>query len=172
MSTDALSQAVMKENFANVPNRQPLLAHILHREGVLDDAQLDIALRRWYVNRKEGPVMSFGQVVLTLGYITVPGLKPYIALQQALSKAPQEMKPLGVMVIESGLLKPSRLLEALKIQKTTGLRLGEVLVKYGYLRQAQLAPLLRLQGRKFTRRLELAAETDTLDPDRGARPWH
>ena len=158
----------MKTDFANVPNRQPLLAHILYREGLLTEEQMNLALRRWFVNRKEGPVLSFGEVCLALGFVTVARLKPFIALQQALSMAPQGAKPLGVMVIENGLLKPSQVLEALRIQRETGLRLGEVLVKHGYLRQNQLEPLLRLQGRKFTRRLTPIMETEALD---GYEPW-
>lgn len=143
----------MRDGFASIPNRTPLLSHILHKEGVLTDAQMDHALRMWYVQRKESKVMPFGQVVVQLGYVSYAQLMPYIQIQKILAAPPGQCRRLGVLIVENGILKPSQLVDALEIQKTTGKKLGEVLVEFGYLRRPQLAHLLRLQGRKFTNRL-------------------
>ena len=143
----------MREGFASIPNRTPLLSHILHKEGVLSDEQMDHALRTWFLQRKESKVIPFGQVVVQLGYVSYAQLMPYLALQKVLAAPPGDCRRLGVLIIENGVLKPSRLAEALEIQKTTGKRLGEVLVDHGYLRRTQVAHLLRLQGRKFTNKL-------------------
>lgn len=141
--------------FANVPRRQPLMAHILHKEGLIDDQQLELALRTWYARHREGVTAAFGQVVMQLGYLTREQLAPYVALQRELAVVPGGGKPLGAMVIENGLVKPSQLAEALRVQRETGKRLGEVLVELGLVRRAQLAPLLRLQGRRLTNVLKL-----------------
>ncbi|HEY9721064.1 MAG TPA: hypothetical protein V6D47_03575 [Oscillatoriaceae cyanobacterium] len=126
------------------------MAHILHKEGLIDDAQMDLALRQWYARHREGVTAAFGQIVLQLGYVTREELAPYVALQAELTVVPGRGKPLGAMLIESGMVKPSRLVEALRVQRETGKRLGEVLVELGLVSRAQIAPLLRLQGRRFT----------------------
>lgn len=143
----------MREGFASIPNRTPLLSHILHKEGVLTDEQMEHALRTWYLTRKESQIVPFGQVVVKLGYVTYQQLMPYLQLQKVLATPPGQCRRLGVLIIENGIMKPSALAEALEIQKTTGKKLGEVLVDNGYLRRPQLAHLLRLQGRRFTNRL-------------------
>lgn len=143
----------MREGFANVPNRSPLLSHILFREGLLTESQTEKALRVWFVQRKESKTLPFGEVVVQLGFATYSQLMPYLQLQRVLAAPPGPTRRLGVMVIENGLVRPSELVQALVIHQATGKKLGEVLVDEGYLRRPQLAHLLRLQGRKFTNRL-------------------
>ncbi len=50
-----------------------------------------------------------------------------------------EKKPLGDILIQAGLIGPPELQKALEVQKTSGQRLGEVLVALGYLTEAEVA---------------------------------
>lgn len=143
----------MPFSYANVPNRVPLMSHILRGEGALTADETDHALRTWFARRKEGATLSFAEIVIGLGYMRPPALAPYLALQRQLAAPPQAMRYLGVMLLQNDLIKPRQLAEALMRQRETGKRLGELLVEEGTLKRSQLAILLRLQGRRFTNRL-------------------
>ena len=139
--------------FANVPNRVPLMSHILRGEGALTQDQTDQALRIWFARRKEGVTLSFAEVVIQLGYLHPNALAPYLTLQRQLAAPPQAVRHLGVLLLQNGLITPTQLLDALRRQRETGERLGEILVTLGLIRRPQLAHVLRLQGRRFTNRL-------------------
>jgi hypothetical protein len=136
-------------DFAALPKKKPLLSMILHKEGVLTDAQLDKALRTWEARRLSGRLMAFGQVVIQLGFLRGSELAPFLKLQRALAAPPSERKVLGILILENGLLRPGQLLSALQRQSQTGRRLGEELIDMGLLRQNQLEILLRFQGRNL-----------------------
>lgn len=133
------------QRFADLPKKRPLLALILHREGVLTDEQIDRALREWQARRESGVVHPFGQIVLMLGFLKAADLTPYVALQKALAAPPDGRKRLGVLLLENGLLRPSQLLTALREHLRSGLPLGQTLIRMGLLRQHQLEILLRFQ---------------------------
>lgn len=143
----------MPFSYANVPNRVPLMSHILVGEGALTRDQADQALRHWFSRRKEGITRSFAESVIELGYMRPHQLGPYLAIQRQLAAPPQPTRYLGVLMLQNGLVTPRELVSALRRQRETGLRLGEIFVQDGRLRRPQLAHLLRLQGRRFTNRL-------------------
>ncbi|MFP5502428.1 MAG: hypothetical protein ACLGIN_08045 [Candidatus Sericytochromatia bacterium] len=131
----------------DLPMRKPLLGLILDREGGLARAELERALSCWHMHRLRGKMTAFGQVVLELGLMSAQELGRYVAMQKFFAVVPGGRKPLGRLILENGLLKPSLLLEALERQANGGGRLGEILVEMGLLKRPQVEILLRFQGR-------------------------
>ena len=134
-------------DYVELPNKKPFLSLILLREGVLTDQEGQTALREWALKRESGQVVPFGQVVLSLGYMQPYELEPYLQLQRKLATAPSAEKPLGRLLIENAILRPSQVQAALMLQERTGQLLGELLLEEGVLRQPQLDVLLRFQKR-------------------------
>ena len=55
--------------------------------------QTDYALRQWFAQRKEGKVVSFGEMVIRLGYMTPRLLEPYVHGRRASSVSDVEPGP-------------------------------------------------------------------------------
>ena len=91
--------------------------------------------------------MPFGQVVVELGYCAAHELAPFLSLQRKLASAPGSQKPLGHLLIENALLTPTQVVLALRLQRSTGQQLGQLLVSEELIREPQLEVLLRFQGR-------------------------
>lgn len=132
----------------DAPIKKPFLYTILQREEVLGRTQLEKALDEWISRRNSGNVVPFGQVVISLGFLTSADLQPYLELQRKLAFAPGGPKPLGCLLIENAILRPSQVHAALQLQARTGQRLGELLMEVGVLREPQLEVLLRFQARR------------------------
>jgi hypothetical protein len=130
-----------------MPLKKPLLYTILMREEALTRDQLDEALQAWARRKQEGAVLPFGQVVISLGMLGDHELQPYLDLQRKLAFPPGGAKPLGHLLIENAILRPSQVFAALLLQARTGQRLGELLMEEGVLRAPQLEVLLRFQAR-------------------------
>lgn len=132
---------------SDAPVRKPLLYTILQREEALTRSQLEAALEAWQAGRAEGSVTPFGQVVISLGFLSAAQLQPFLDLQRKLAFPPGGRKPLGHLLIENAILRPSQVFAALLLQARTGQRLGELLMNEGVLREPQLEVLLRFQSR-------------------------
>lgn len=130
---------------ADLPKKKPLLAVILEAEGMLVGDALDRALRTWNGRRREGRAVAFGQVVLQLKLVPSGTLARYVAMQRKIASAPGGRKPLGLIAVETGAVKPTALVEALFAQASAGGRLGELLLDRGLLRKPQLDALLHFQ---------------------------
>ena len=128
--------------------RKPFLFTILFREEALSRPQLEKAYEEWVSRREAGEVIPFGQVVIQLGYMHALDLQPYLDLQRKLSFPPGGAKPLGHLLIENAILRPSQVFAALLLQsRRPGQKLGELLMGEGVLREPQLEVLLRFQKR-------------------------
>jgi hypothetical protein len=130
---------------AELPKKRPLLATILSNENALPAHQLDEALRVWNHHRKAGVPMAFGQVVLKLKLMSPKELGPFVQLQRRLAGVPGGRKPLGLLAVEAGAVKPLALIDALEAQAESGKRLGELLIQRGLLRKNQVDALLYFQ---------------------------
>lgn len=128
-----------------LPKKKPLLAVILESEGVLAGEALERALRTWNGRRQEGRPVAFGQVVLQLKLLPAGTLARFVAMQRTLAAAPGSRKPLGLIAVETGAVKPTALVEALFAQAESGRRIGELLLDRGLLRKPQLDALLHFQ---------------------------
>ncbi|MDB5102070.1 MAG: hypothetical protein JWM80_6491 [Cyanobacteria bacterium RYN_339] len=131
----------------DTPLKKPLLYTILMREDALTREELDTALQEWGQRKRDGQVLPFGQVVISLGMLTDHEMQPFLDLQRKLAFKPGGAKPLGHLLIENAILRPSQVFAALMLQARTGQRLGELLIDEGVLRAPQLEVLLRFQAR-------------------------
>lgn len=138
----------MVDEFATIPKKLPLLALILKGEGLVSEDHLQRALRVWNARRMEAKRIPFGQVILSLGLLSLEKMAPCISLQRKLAKPPGGAKPLGLLILENGLAKPSQLLLALEAQAAHGQRLGELLVAQGLIKKPQVDALLFFQKRQ------------------------
>ena len=66
-------------------------------------------------------------------------------MSSRLSTVPGGRKPIGLIAVETGVVKPVALIDALEAQEETGKRLGQVLIDRGLLRRPQLDALLHFQ---------------------------
>lgn len=131
----------------NRSSKKPLLGLIMLREGMIDERELQICVTRWTQHRDAGRVVPFGEVVVELGFCSPAELPPFLSLQRKLAGVPGDRKPLGLLLIENALLTPTQVVLALRLQRATGQRLGELLVTEELLREPQLEVLLRFQAR-------------------------
>ena len=130
---------------AELPKKKPLLATILAAENALPAEALDQALRVWHARRMEGRPVAFGQVVLQLKLLSPAAIGRFVEMQRMLAAAPGGRKPLGLIAVETGAVKPTALVQALFAQSASGRRLGELLIDRGLLRKPQLDALLHFQ---------------------------
>ncbi len=143
--TAATKTPSMATMTSDLPKKRPLLATILVNEAALPAHQLDEALRVWNHYRQGGQPMAFGQVILKLKLMGPRELAPFVQLQRRLAAAPGGRKPLGLLAVESGVVKPLALIDALEAQAESGKRLGELLIQRGLLRRNQVDALLHFQ---------------------------
>ena len=117
------------------------------RLGGLNALQIQQALQEWTIRRQRSSRASFGQVVLGQGLCSAAALMPCLALQRKLATAPGGNRPLGTLLVEQGLMKPSDVVAALAHLAASGQRLGELLRAEGALRQPQIDMVLMMQRR-------------------------
>ena len=130
----------------NAPKRTPLLCTILVAEGAITQPQAKRALEEWTRRREHNRSLSFGQVVVSLQLVRGAAMARYVEMQRKLAGAPGNT-PLGVLLIENNVLKPSQVLDALKRREESGKRLGELLIAEGLVRRIQVDMLLQAQKR-------------------------
>ncbi|MEB3327825.1 MAG: hypothetical protein VKQ33_01190 [Candidatus Sericytochromatia bacterium] len=129
------------------PRRKPMLARILELEGALEGVRLERAVAAWNQHRLDGRPRAFGQVLLDLRLLDVATLRRHVALQLKLAAVPGGRKPLGVIALETGAVRPTVVAALLEKQRGSGQRLGELMVADGVLRRPQVDALLHLQRR-------------------------
>ncbi|MEB3222686.1 MAG: hypothetical protein VKS61_11460 [Candidatus Sericytochromatia bacterium] len=112
------------------PRIRSLVGLILHREGMLSPEEAHAIAEGQQAVRRDGRELSFGQVGLELGLLDEEQLRFALLVQDRLSHAPGDTKPLAIFLMESAELLPSQLLKALDEQASTGRDLGDVLVRW------------------------------------------
>ncbi|MEB3198386.1 MAG: hypothetical protein VKP62_14395 [Candidatus Sericytochromatia bacterium] len=124
-----------------------LLGAILQREDILSHEQLQHVVVEQIRRRRLGKHIAFGQLALELGYIDETKLNFAVALQSRLSVEGSGPRPLGLFLVEHGVIKPSQLAQALDEAERSGTPLGQVLVSQGRLTREQLRVFLDMQRR-------------------------
>jgi hypothetical protein len=145
-----------------------LLGTLLVDEGLLTDAQLELALKE---QRRTGRLL--GQIVVDFGYLSAFSLARALSAQHgvelrapterseeapsgargdeleqptaAVPEAPGEWRPLGRLLVDRGLVTKAELEQALREQRCDGRRLGEILVEHSCLSGIALARALAEQ---------------------------
>jgi hypothetical protein len=118
------------------------LGRLLVEEGLVAESDLDVALVEQQLTGRR-----LGEVLVARGLITGPALTralaaqcgidvtlaPVFEVRQAPAESePEPWKPLGRLLVERGALTEAQLAEALREQRTSDRRLGEILVARGY----------------------------------------
>lgn len=124
-----------------------LLGAILLREKLITHEQLNLLLAEQMRRRRIGEPVAFGQLAVKLGFIQQTQLDFAIELQSRLDAGTRGPRPLGLFLIEYGVLKPSQVSKALEEAKETERPLGKVLVRQGLLTLEHLRVFLEMQRR-------------------------
>ena len=122
-----------------VGRRRRLLGDFLVGEGLVSPAQLGEALR---YQRTEAPHLRLGQILVLQEAISRDALET--ALVAALASSVPWQR-LGDLLLEAGLISPVDLDAALRHQRRTGLRLGEVLFQLDLVPEARVREMLACQ---------------------------
>ncbi|MEB3285622.1 MAG: hypothetical protein VKN33_10085 [Candidatus Sericytochromatia bacterium] len=124
-----------------------LLGAILMREEYLTRDQLHLVLCEQIRRRRAGSPIAFGQLARQLGFVAQEDLDFAVRLQARLEVGTTGPRPLGLFLMEYGVVKPSQLSEALDEALSEGQPLGQVLVGRGMLTPDQLRVFLEMQRR-------------------------
>jgi len=111
------------------------LGQLLVRDGLITDAQLQAALRLQAASRSYVPI---GHVLVAHGYISRK------ALTKALRRHQKSVR-LGEVLLKDGHITAAQLEEALDQQRGTPLRLGQMLVRLGWVPEAAMRAALCTQ---------------------------
>jgi len=111
------------------------LGQLLVRDGLITETQLQAALRLQAASRSYVPI---GHVLVAHGYISRK------ALTRALRRHQKSVR-LGEVLLKDGHITAAQLEEALEHQRGTPLRLGQMLVRLGWVRETTMRHALCTQ---------------------------
>ncbi len=115
--------------------RTAKLGELLVKEGLITSAQLEEAVA---VQKKQQIYMPLGEICVDLKFITRDQLKKTLGTHQ-------NRIALGDLLTNLGLVTPEQVREALKEQKVTRKKIGQILVEKGYLTDNALISALNMQ---------------------------
>lgn len=126
---------------------RPSLGRLLVERGVITPGQLEIALS---VQRAQGGML--GEILTARGWVTPLSMAAALARQKDepddLADAPgrgERWQPLGVLLVDRGLITDVELKQALTLQAETDGFLGEILVQQGWISTSDLVVALAAQ---------------------------
>ncbi|MEB3330778.1 MAG: hypothetical protein VKQ33_16250 [Candidatus Sericytochromatia bacterium] len=122
-----------------------MLGAILQREEYITAEQVEVILREQVRRRQAGRAVAFGQVALELGLVTDAQLNFAVTLQGKLAVSGDGPRPLGLFLVEHGIVRPSQLSLALDEAARSRRPLGEVLVEMNLLSDSLLSTFLSMQ---------------------------
>lgn len=140
------------------PSAEQLFGEICVRLFFCTRKDLDRALSAQLKAREAGSEPSIGEVMKGLGLLTADQVTAALKAQ-AVYDAKDVETLYGRIAIKNRFIRPADLEDAMKVQQRTNrrLRMGEILVKRGYLTWEQHEAILRAQERILTQ-LEAASK--------------
>ena len=129
-------------------SKEMMLGLLLVKEEKLTRDQLKKALLKQGEIRRFGRHQRLGEVIVKLGYMAQDEIDAVVDVQNTLLAHGADHTPLGLLLIEHGLVQPTQVYNALVERNFREARLGELLIEQGLLTQAQLEPLLALQAQE------------------------
>jgi len=111
------------------------IGDILIQEGIITPEQLDEVLA---VQKSKKVYQPIGEICLELKYLS------RARLNRILNKNQKSIR-IGDLLINLKLITPDQLLKGLEVQKSTGGKLGKILVKKGYISEGSLISALTIQ---------------------------
>jgi type IV pilus assembly protein PilB len=115
--------------------RMAKLGELLIKEGLITSEQLEEAVA---VQKKQQIYMPLGEICVDLKFITRDQLRKTLGTHQ-------NRIALGDLLTNLGLVTPEQVREALKEQKVTRKKIGQILVEKGYLTDNALISALNMQ---------------------------
>ncbi|MDB5102086.1 MAG: glycosyl transferase [Cyanobacteria bacterium RYN_339] len=128
-----------------MPQDIELLALIMEREGYLTRQQVQHAMAVQQHQVTLGRAFSFGEVAVKLTFCTDTDVRYAQSIEARLEVPAGQRRPLGYYLLEAGALLPSQLLEGLEEQAFYGSRLGEILVRNGWVAEPDIERALAQQ---------------------------
>lgn len=125
--------------------RELQLGLLLLKEEKLTKDQLKKALIKQGEIRRFGRHQRLGEVIVRLGFLTQAQVDEAAVMQETLAVPVADHTPLGLLLIDRGLVSPSQVYDTLIEQQLSEGLLGEILVQKGIVTTDQLAPLLAFQ---------------------------
>lgn len=123
-----------------------MLGVLLVKEKMLTKDQLKKVLLKQGEIRRFGRHQLIGEVITRLGFMDEPAVAAAIEMQEKLNMQAADHTPLGLLLIDRGLINPSQIFDALVEQQFSETRLGEMLIAKGMVTEEQLLPLLAIQA--------------------------
>ncbi|HEY3306168.1 MAG TPA: ATPase, T2SS/T4P/T4SS family [Candidatus Binatia bacterium] len=125
----------MKKETPETTQRTAKLGELLVQEGLITAKQLEEAVA---VQKKQQIYMPLGEICVDLKFITRDQLKKTLGTNQ-------NRIALGELLTNLGLVTPEQVRDALKQQKVSRKKIGQILVEKGYLTNNALISALNLQ---------------------------
>ena len=125
--------------------KRPLLGMVLEGEHLLNKVQILAISAAQKEAAARGESAPFGEVAVRMGLLRREQLEYVLAIQGEIAVALDSPKRLGFYLIEAGVITPTKLHEALKEQRASGMPLGQVLVQRGSIDQSLLDTMLQIQ---------------------------
>lgn len=125
--------------------KRPMLGMVLEGERLLNKVQILAVAAAQNERRSRGEVVQFGEMAVTLGFLTDQTLKDALSIQKEIAVALDSPKRLGFYLLEAGAVSPTQLRDALVAQRSSGAPLGQVLVSQGAIDQGLLDTMLSIQ---------------------------
>jgi len=124
-----------------------LIGQVILESGVITEAQLDEALK----HQKEWGG-KIGEILIEMGYLTEERLTEYLNLQISVNSSANWLRKidkneylLGEIMLASEIITSDQLEMALKVQQEKGGKIGQILMKMGYLSESALQDCLQRQ---------------------------
>ena len=134
---------------------------------------LDRGLKAQLEAREAGSEPPIGEVLKALGVLNADQVEAVLRAQDVYDASNVETL-YGRIAIRNKFIRPADLEDAMKVQQRTGrrLRMGEILVKRGYINWEQHESILRLQERllKQMERNKKGPDLDSLPPPEPIAP--
>lgn len=118
---------------------------VLDGEGYITAEQSLTVLRRIGELRERGEPGTFGELAVAMGY-ALPADYRYTQYLIGQLKGRGGRRPVGYYILAKGYARPTHVLEALEEQLQLGGRLGEIMIRNGWLTEAHLEECLALQS--------------------------
>jgi type IV pilus assembly protein PilB len=125
----------MKKDTPQASQQPTKIGELLVQDGLITAAQLEEAVA---VQKKQQVYMPLGEVCVDLKFVSRDQLKKVLTSHQ-------NRIPIGELLANLGLVTPEQIQESLKEQKTSGKKIGQVLIEKGFITEKALISALNMQ---------------------------
>ena len=116
------------------PNKEKI-GQLLVNEGIIDQRQLEQALTE---QAQQATCIPLGEILRELGFVSRRTLHDVLLRYR-------KQIPLGELLAKMGAITDDQLAQALKVQKFTGRKVGQILVESGFVTRTRLVDALCVQ---------------------------